>query len=395
MWRRAVPLAVLMLGATAASASAEPAVGVIASPGNALVTFDTGAPGTYTAVRPITGLQPRERIAGIDYRYTPMGTDAKALYGVGIVDGGATDMARVYTIDPGTGAATQVGTAPVPLTGGDDYGVDFNHTVDRIRVVDDGEENARLNPSTGGRADAPANDTDLAPAGQMVSAIAYDRVDADPATPTTLFGISKATRALVTIGGRDASPSPNLGAVLPVGPLGTDPFESSAFDISPTGAAYAALDDGLYTVDLATGAAKSAGRLPTGLRGLAIVPAAAPGPVTPPPGGGYPPPADRTAPKAKLTVARSISRAKLALRGMVVQAKLNEAARLRISIQAAGRTLATKTLGLAGGKRTATLRPSRRALNRQRAGFKMRVTVTATDAAGNRSMTAKTVTVKR
>jgi hypothetical protein len=181
--------------ATAAPASAEPAVGVIASAGNALVSFDTTKPGAYTSVRPITGLQPNERIAGLDFRYFPLGNGAKTLYAVGIVDGGATDAARVYTIDPGTGAATQVGSAPVTLTGGDMYGVDFNHTVDRIRVVNDGDENARLNPDTGGRADAPANDTDLAPAGQHLRAIAYDRVDNDPATPTTLYGISRNQRA--------------------------------------------------------------------------------------------------------------------------------------------------------------------------------------------------------
>jgi hypothetical protein len=47
------------------------------------------------------------------------------------------------------------------LTGGDVYGVDFNHTVGRIRVVNDADENARPNPDAGARADAPTNDTDL------------------------------------------------------------------------------------------------------------------------------------------------------------------------------------------------------------------------------------------
>ena len=257
--------------ATAAPASAEPAVGVIAAP--ALVSFDTTKPGAYTSVRPITGLAPNEKIVGLDFRYFPLGNGAKALYAVGVVDGGATDAARVYTVDPGTGAATQVGTAPVMLTGGDAYGVDFNHTVDRIRIVNDGDENARLNPDTGARADAPANDTDLAPAGQHLRAIAYDRVDNDPATPTTLYGISRNPRGLVTIGGLNSTPSPNLGGVNPIGALGVNASDT-AMDISPSGTAFAALDDGLYTVNLATGAASSTGALPTSLRGLAIVPAA-------------------------------------------------------------------------------------------------------------------------
>src|SRR3954470_11243602 len=95
--------------------------------------------------------------------------------------------------------------------GAGDGGVDFNHTVDRIRIVNDGDENARINPDTGGRADAPTNDTDLAPAGQHLRAIAYDRVDNDPATPTTLYGISRNQRGVVTIGGLNSTPSPNLG----------------------------------------------------------------------------------------------------------------------------------------------------------------------------------------
>ena len=75
--------------ATAAPASAEPAVGVIASAGNALVSFDTTKPGAYTSVRPITGLAPNEKIVGLDFRYFPIGNGAKALYAVGVVDGGA------------------------------------------------------------------------------------------------------------------------------------------------------------------------------------------------------------------------------------------------------------------------------------------------------------------
>jgi hypothetical protein len=466
--------------ATAAPASAEPAVGVIASAGSALVSFDTTKPGAYTSVQPITGLAPNEKIVGLDFRYFPLGNGAKTLYAVGIVDGGATDAARIYTIDPGTGAATQVGTTPVTLTGGDVYGVDFNHTVDRIRIVNDGDENARINPDTGGRADAPTNDTDLAPAGQHLRAIAYDRVDNDPATPTTLYGISRNQRGLVTIGGLNSTPSPNLGGVNPIGALGVNAGDS-AMDISPSGTAYAALDDGLYTLNLGTGAASSIGALPTSLRGLAIVPAAsvqfdvaslsAPengGPVTvgvtrsgsttstarvayaasdgsatgtltfgpgetsksiavPVADDAFDLPdrtvtlslsssdalvtlgaqstatltiadddngADVREPRTVVTAPRSVSLDSLLRRGVKVTARPDEAARLKFTLERSGKTVDMRSLGLASGRRSVTLKPNRRELDARRF-FTLRLKVTATDAAGNRATVTRSIAVNR
>jgi hypothetical protein len=472
--------------ATAAPASAEPAVGVIASAGNALVSFDTTKPGAYTSVQPITGLQPNERIVGLDFRYFPLGNGARTLYGVGIVDGGATDAARVYTIDPGTGAATQVGTTPVTLTGGDVYGVDFNHTVDRIRVVNDGDENARLNPDTGGRADAPTSDTDLSPAGQHLRAIAYDRVDNDPATPTTLYGISRNQRALVTIGGLNSMPSPNLGGVNMVGALGVTASDT-ALDISPSGTAFAALDDGLYTLNLGSGAASRIGALPTSLRGVAIVPAASVqfdmATLTAPENGGVggdpivgvtrsgsttstakvsylagsaagtltfgpgetsksitvpveddafdlpdrtvtlslsssdalvtigtqatatltitdddetrvTPGSDTIEPRTVVNAPRSVSLDALLRRGVKVTARPNEAARLKFALDRSGSVVASKSLGLAAGKRSVTLKPGARQLAARRS-FTLRLRVVATDAAGNSATVTRTITVNR
>jgi Domain of unknown function (DUF4394)/Calx-beta domain len=465
--------------ATAAPASAEPAVGVIASAGNALVSFDTTKPGAYTSVRPITGLAPNEKIVGLDFRYFPIGNGAKALYAVGVVDGGATDAARVYTVDPGTGAATQVGTTPVTLTGGDVYGVDFNHTVDRIRIVNDGDENARINPDTGGRADAPTNDTDLAPAGQHLRAIAYDRVDTDPATPTTLYGISRNQRGLVTIGGLNSTPSPNLGGVNSIGALGSNAGDT-AMDISPSGTGYAALDDGLYTLNLGTGAASSTGALPTSLRGLAIVPAASVqfdvAALTAPENGGPvmvgvtrsgsttstaqvsylagsvagtltfapgetsksitvavaddafdlpdrtvalslsssdalvkigdratatltitdddAPAADVREPRTVVTAPRSVSLDSLLRRGVKVSARPDEAAKLKFTLERSGNVVASKSLGLATGRRSVTLKPAQRQLAARRS-FTLRLKVAATDAAGNRATVTRTINVTR
>jgi Domain of unknown function (DUF4394)/Calx-beta domain len=275
---RRAGLGCLVAGATlaaAAPASAEPAVGVLANAGNTLVTFDTASPGSYTSARPITGLQVGEQIVGVDFRYTPNVATAvdpalMKLNAVGVTQNGGTDSLRVYTIDPGTGAATLVSGAPATIDDGTVYATDINHTVDRIRVVNDADASGRLVPDTG----ALFTDTDLSPAARSVNAIAYDRVDADAATPTTLYGISKTLGSLVTIGGLNSTPSPNLGAVNTIGSLGVGAVGDVAMDISPTGTAFAALDSGLYTLNLTTGAATLVGAAPAPLRGLAIVPPA-------------------------------------------------------------------------------------------------------------------------
>ena len=56
------------------------------------------------------------------------------------------------------------------MTNGDDYGLDFNPTVDRIRVTNDADENLRINPNNGARADTPTNDTNINPAGNQIKA---------------------------------------------------------------------------------------------------------------------------------------------------------------------------------------------------------------------------------
>lgn len=279
MWRRGGIAVIAAMTLGAAPASAEPLVGAV---GGALVTFDSAAPGGYTSLAGLSGLAggAGEQVAGIDFRANPIGvTDveaAKQLYLVTVVDGGATDTLRVYTVDPGTATATLVGTA-LTVTGGDAYGVDFNHTVDRIRVVNGGDENLRINPNNGARADAPANDADLTPVGRGVVAAAYDRVDTDMATGTTLYGLTASE--LVTIGGLNSTPSPNLGVVNTVGATGAGPFAGNAdFDISPSGTGFAAGVGSLgvptlYRVDLTSGALTAVGRTPTTLSGLAVVPA--------------------------------------------------------------------------------------------------------------------------
>src|SRR5262245_50690438 len=250
---------------------------------NFILQFDSASPGTITNVAFISGLQSGERIVGIDFR-----PRTGQLYGVGIVDG-ATDTVRAYTLNPLTGAASLIpGSTFFTVTDGNSYGVDFNPTVDRIRVTNDGDENFRINPNNGARADAPTNDTDINPAGNQVEGVAYDHnfdTGIAVANRTTLYGISVTNSSLVTIGGINQSPSPNGGTVMNSQALGITLSAAGevGFDIpagSSTGLASLRNNatglTGLYTINLGTGAATLVGSIGNGfakIAGLAAAPA--------------------------------------------------------------------------------------------------------------------------
>lgn len=242
-----------------------------------LITFDSATPGTIASSVPITGLVDQfESIAGIDFRPA-----TGQLYALGNAPG---SVYRIYTINTSSGVATPLGEAQ-ELSGGF-WGFDFNPTVDRIRVVSNTGTNLRFNPSTGALA---GTDTDLSTGG--VAAVAYDRNDTNPATATTLFGINTTTSELVRIGGVDGNPSPNGGTVTAIGPLGLSNLTGFvSMDIYQDGTAYAAITSnlfapvrgfpqitGLYTINLATGAASLVGNIggpqsQITLTGLAAIP---------------------------------------------------------------------------------------------------------------------------
>lgn len=234
--------------------------------GNALLRFTAaGVTGTLTPVA-VTGLQPGEVLQAIDVRPA-----TGQLFGLGVT-GGTTG--RLYVINPDTGAATAVGSAPfsTALTG-TAFGFDFNPTVDRIRVVTDTGVNLRLNPDTGAIA---GTDTDLT-AGSNVVGSAYDR-NFGGATQTTLFGIDSTTDQLVRQGGVNGTPSPNGGAITAIGNLGVNTSDQVGFDIAAgTDAAFAVLQvggvSGLFSINLSTGAATLIGNFAGGVtvRGLALL----------------------------------------------------------------------------------------------------------------------------
>jgi hypothetical protein len=510
-WRTIGPAAIsaCALALIAVPAGAEQAVAVLDGT-NVLVTLNTSSPGAYTSVKAVTGLQPSERIAAIDFRHLPSQTapiPPSRLFALGVI-AGATDTVRLYTIDAGSGAATPVSALPISVTTGAAYGMDFNPTVDRIRIVNTGDENLRINPNNGTRADFPTNDTDLNLAGNQIAAVAYDRVNI-PQPPavagnTTLYAVAVTGSQLATIGGLNQAPSPNGGTVNNVGPLGftIQPGTASSvnLDIAFGGTAFltavpsATARPSLYTVNLATGAATLVGTLPDRLGAFATVPdttvqlaastvaatesgsatvtvtrsgslaqtttvgyttsdgTAGAGDYAPVTGTltfardeatktltvpivqdaidepaeafavnltsagapatlGSPTTAtvtiadddDTAAPTLRLSGVRSSMRLKAFLKGVTVTVTPSEPVSVVGELQSTVKRavaaaynlgIGTKRLALGAGMRSLTIKPKRSLVGHPRKTFKVRLRVTATDAAGNAKVTTKTISVK-
>ncbi|MEI6233512.1 MAG: DUF4394 domain-containing protein [Planctomycetota bacterium] len=127
-----------------------------------LLRFNPATPGTVTSVN-LTGIVSGEKIAGSDWR--PQTGQYMAL---GI--NGAANTGTLYLVDPQTAALSVVGTAsqiafvdaagspvdlPDPSNG--PYEIDFNPTVDRLRVTTFTGLNFRINPNTGAAVDGNLN----------------------------------------------------------------------------------------------------------------------------------------------------------------------------------------------------------------------------------------------
>jgi hypothetical protein len=241
----------------------------LAASRTSLVSFSLTNLAAPSAPVAITGLQAGETITGLDFR--PATGELFAL--------GSSQ--RLYTINPATGAATQVGTDAfaVNLTG-TAFGLDFNPTVDRLRVVSDTETNGRINPATGAlvdsnttldgvQLDAPVAYTDAGDAPDIIAA-AYTANRAG-ATATTMYVIDANRNTLTrqgSLAGANPVDSPNNGVLTAVGGLrlqvGNTAVDVNAGSLDIHSAASAdvayllASVEGttgtqLYTVNLATG----------------------------------------------------------------------------------------------------------------------------------------------
>jgi len=224
---------------------------------NQLFQFNAMNAGAAPTPLAITGLQTGERILSVDYRPA-----TGQLYGLG-------STSRLYIINPTTGAARPVGAGPfTPAISGTGATIDFNPTVDRLRLVSNTGQNLRLNPETG--AVMTTDGTLNGATGAAVSAVAYTNPVAG-ASSTVLYDIDPTTDKLYR------QDPPNDGTLVAIGDLGVNATGLAGFDIATTdNAAFAALtvdnQSGLYKIDLATGRATRYDNFPAGttIVGIAI-----------------------------------------------------------------------------------------------------------------------------
>lgn len=240
-----------------------------------------GSPGTTTTPISITGLTAGQSIAGVDYR-----PNTGELYALGYNASLTTANARLYVINKTTGVATAIGANAMDLNlGAGSISIDFNPTVDRIRVVGANGKNYRLHPVTGA---IVATDGDLAYAANDVNSSTVPQIGACAYTnsyigseATTLFDYDKNLNILAT------QIPPNNGTLNTVGGSGITVNNTSPslgmdiyFDpITRTNMAYlnantgTGSNDNLYSLNLSTGMATLLGQIGSGVmvKDIAVV----------------------------------------------------------------------------------------------------------------------------
>jgi hypothetical protein len=225
------------------AASAASIIGLV--DGKTLVWVD---PGT----KKVTGkadIKGAANIVGIDVRPAD-----GMLYAVS-ADGG------IYTVDAKSGAATMKSKLSETLKAGVTVTVDFNPVADRMRIITSEGVNLRVNVDDGKATvdgalkykdgDAQAGKTPKVVAG------AYTNSSNPKPSATTLFDIDDAGHLLTQA-------PPNDGILNTVGMLGVKIDGPVAFNIVNKGednAAWLVTGGTLYSVDLKTGKATSAGKL--------------------------------------------------------------------------------------------------------------------------------------
>jgi hypothetical protein len=209
-----------------------------------IVTFDSATPGSVASSLAISGLVGGDALVGIDLRPAN-----NLLYSVAA-------SGNLYQLDlSGAGyAANLIGNIGVGLTG-NAFGIDFNPTVDRLRLIDDTDQNLRINPGNA----VTITDTPIS-GGYDIVGSAYTNNFAG-ATTTVLYGLDALSGQLLR------ASNPNGGVYFNVGPLGVAlaPSNRIGFDISgSTGDAYFNSGGQFYSLNLATGGATLIGSLGSG-----------------------------------------------------------------------------------------------------------------------------------
>lgn len=214
---------------------------------NALISFDTASAGDLDSSMFIQGLDANEIVLGMDFR--PATGDLVALGSFG----------NLYSLNTSNAMASKISTLNVALNG-TKFGVNFNPTVDRLRVVSDLDQNLRINVDTGATiVDGTLNGA----VDPFIVNGAYTNNDDNPNTGTTLYTIDSVTDML------NVQNPANSGTQVQVGWLGLDISGLVGFDIVTDGLdnfAFAAFQgvgnegSSLYAVNLMDGS--------TSLRGM-------------------------------------------------------------------------------------------------------------------------------
>lgn len=251
------------LAGLAAPGSAEAASALALTNDNRLIMFDLDSRSAGGAPMRITGVE--GRVVGIDVRPAN-----GMLYAV-------SDASVIYTLDPATGAATEVARLSQSFPKGVRAVVDFNPVADRLRLMGEDGTNFRINVETGQvmadgqlKHDPAGGQADKPP---MVVAGAYTNSMAG-AKETALYTVDAALSQV------NLQAPPNDGVQKAKGALGFASETTPAFDIVADGAggnrALLINRGGLYEIDLETGAGTMLGKV-SGLTGDVIDMAALPG----------------------------------------------------------------------------------------------------------------------
>ncbi len=248
--------AVLALGATVCEAQTVTAL----VDGKSLVTIDAAKKSITRSV----ALDGGASLVGIDVRPA----DGK-LYGL-VADG------TVVTVDPVSGKWEKKSTLSEKLPSGATFTVDFNPVADRLRVIASDGTNLRINVDDGkttvdgklkfAETDMHKGETPKVVAGAYSNSFAGTK-------ETALYDID------AVIGGLLKQAPPNDGILNAIGKLGIKVDGPVAFDIAADGqggnTGWLMAGKALYSIDLATGKATSAGEI-AGLKGqvgdMAVMP---------------------------------------------------------------------------------------------------------------------------
>lgn len=258
---------------------------------NRLSAFPMSFPAGFEATVNITGVLAGDTLVSIDRR-----PQNGFLYGLGY--NGADGTVQLYSISSNTALATPIGSVGsfvaadgTPVRIGADastvFGMDFNPTVDRVRVVNSAGQNFRINPNNGALVDGDATaagtqmDGPINGPAMSLNETAYTN-SAQSVTVTTQYGIDSTIDALCI------QNPPNTGTQTMCQPLSVPVETVQGFDIAPsvrvttsnspaTGLGVALVrasgrtQDELVMVNLADGSVTTAGPINTaGVVGIAL-----------------------------------------------------------------------------------------------------------------------------